>query len=116
MQQQEQPEQRLARLQQQLSHSELLKQLTEHQGYAELIKTLSSEVSRRRKGANAINWESKAEEFNAFEKRSLYAAGYIQGAEFALNVLLAIPQQQANLEQEIATVEAQIKEAKKRRR
>lgn len=116
MQQQEQPEQRLARLTSQLQHSELLNQLSEHQGFGELIKTMQAEAHRRKNGQNAINWESKPEEFAAHEKRALYAAGYIQGVEFGVNVLLSIPQQQANLEAEIKDVAAQIKEARKRRR
>lgn len=76
---------------------------------------MRGEVNRRRKGRDAINWDSKPEEFEAFEKRSLYATGFIQGVEFGVNVLDALPQQYANVEQEIKKVSAQIKAAKKNR-
>lgn len=75
---------------------------------------MSSEANRRRKGRDAIHWDSTADEFKAFEKKSLYAAGYVQGVEFAINVLGAIPQQHASLKASVESLAKEIKTAKKR--
>lgn len=75
---------------------------------------MQAEAKRRKSGINAIHWESTPDEFKAFEKRSLYGAGYIQGLEFGVNVLTAIPQQHANLTAQINDLAKQIKESKKR--
>ena len=103
-------------LQAQLSHAELLKQITETQGFQELVKIMQAEANRRRKGRDAIHWDSTADEFQAYEKKSLYAAGFIQGVEFGVNVLEALPQQYSSLKQQIEDLAKQIKDSKKRDR
>ncbi|MBI5117584.1 hypothetical protein HZA56_13995 [Candidatus Poribacteria bacterium] len=74
---------------------------------------MQTEANRRRKGRDAIHWNSTADEFMAYEKKSLYAAGYIQGVEFGYNVLSAIPEQYASVKQSIDTLAKEIKAAKK---
>lgn len=110
------PEQRLVKLTAELSHAKLLGEVMQHGGAQELVKVMQAEANRRRKGQNAIHWDSTPDEFAAHEKRSLYASGYIQGLEFSVNVLLAIPQQIINIEAEIKTLAARIKADKRAKR
>lgn len=76
---------------------------------------MRAEGARRRKGAQAIHWDSSADEFAAFEKKSLYAAGFIQGVDFGVNVIEAIPAQYVDTERSIKELAAEIKAAKKAR-
>lgn len=109
-------QQRLVSLTALLSHQSKLKQLTEHEGFAELLTVVKAEGARRRKGAQAINWDSTADEFRAFEKKSLYAAGFIQGVDFAANVLESIPTAYEDTKRSIDELAAQIKEENRQKK
>lgn len=104
----------MLKLQAQLSHHELLLQITQHENFPALLGTMEAEAKRRRIGRDSIHWDSKPEEFDAFEKKALYATGFIQGVEFGVNVLKSIPQQHANIKAEMEDLANQIKESKKR--
>lgn len=75
---------------------------------------MEAEVKRRRVGRDSIHWDSPPEAFAAFEKKSLYATGFIQGVEFGVNLLKSIPEQHANTKKEIENIAKQIKESRKR--
>lgn len=73
---------------------------------------MQSEAKRRRIGRDNISWNSTADEFLAYEKKSLYAGGFIQGLEYSTNVLKTIPKQCADLDVEIEKLAKEIKMGK----
>lgn len=111
---QQSPQQRLLSLQAQLSQLELLKQITEHESFSALLSVMEAEGRRRKQGIFSIHWDSDPAAFQSYEKRALYAAGYIQGCEYGANVLKAVPQQHAQLTVEINSLAKEIKQARSR--
>ncbi len=102
-------QQRLVSLTSRLSELAEVKQLTEHNGFQQLLNIMQAEVKRRRVGRDSIHWDSTADEFQAYEKKSLYAAGFIQGVEFGVNVLMTIPQEYAKIESDIKQLRDKMK-------
>ena len=63
----------------------------------------------------AIGWDSTPQEFEGFEKRSLYGAGYIQGSEFGVNVLENIGMLYDTTKRDMDALAKKIKIDKKKR-
>lgn len=87
--------------------------MTQTDGFGELMTVMRTEVNRRRKGRDAIHFNSTSDEFAAFEKRSLYVTGFIQGLEFGINVMESVAESHASLEAQIKELAAEIKATKK---
>lgn len=104
MTQQQSPQQRLQRLEARKSHALRIKTLLDNEGWLELAATMEAEIKRRRIARDSLNWESTADEFLAFKEKASYATGFIQGAEFILNVARAIPQELEQIEAEIKNI------------
>lgn len=82
--------------------------------WVEVENTMRAMIKLKRVAQSSINWEDKPEAFIAFEKRSLYMAGFIQGAEWMLNDISAALQEEPQLQADIKTTEDEIKEGKQR--
>lgn len=109
---QENPAKRLIRLQQRLSHVMAVKQVVESDGWRQVENSLRTLVKRKRVAQSSLNWEDSPEKFLAFKERSTYMAGWIQGAEYALNDVQACLMEEEGLRAEIKDAEALLKSSK----
>jgi len=82
--------------------------------WTEVENTMRAMIKLKRVAQSSINWEDSPEAFIAFEKRALFMAGYVQGAEWMLNDINAALNEEAQLQADIKTAEDEIKEGKQR--
>lgn len=97
-----------------LKHVKAIKTLTEVPEWIEVENTMRAMIKQKRVARDNLNWEDDDEKFLAFKERASFMTGFIQGAEWMLNDVVAALNEQESLEAQIKTVEDEIKEGRAR--